>query len=103
MTPEQRAENIVFSIFHEPQLDHPEYERLIAAQIKEAVREAVQEAVEDDRASRCADDLYNGCYARGRAEAYEDAAKILDAEASRDAALVEKITALAIGLLMARE
>lgn len=39
-----------------------------------AMEESQREAVEEDRANRCADDLYKGCYQRG----LEDAAKIIE-------------------------
>src|SRR5690242_12578686 len=83
MTPEERAEKIVFSIFHEPEMDHPQYEKLIAAQIREAVEEAFVK--ESDRKASCVCGpasgpcaLHKDCYRRWQAEAYEDAAKIAE-------------------------
>lgn len=66
MTPEERAEKLKEKLCGECWGE--EEILLVAAQI--------HEAIEEDRASRCSDDLYKSCYAKGKAEAYEDAAKI---------------------------
>ena len=49
-----------------------------AAEMQKEHEERLKEAVADDRARRCADDLYKGCYARGKAEGLEEAAKIAE-------------------------
>ncbi len=108
MTPEQRAEKIVFAIFHEPKMYHPEYETLIAAEIRAAVEEATRKALRqkhDELLPLGLQDMM-GFYkaevanlerinqVKGKAEAFEEAAKMANDEYGCDA-LAEQIRAKA--------
>lgn len=76
MTPEQRAERIVFTIFHEPQEEHFVYEHLVAAQIREAVEEAKLEAYSQGWKEAKEDAWVK--WQKDVADAYEDAARIIE-------------------------
>lgn len=69
MTPEERAKNIV-DWLSPSRIKHAVSAPSLAEQ---KIAAEIRAAVEEDRATRCADDLYKGCYRRG----LEEAAKIV--------------------------